>query len=109
MTNESGTGIVHCAPAHGHEDYNLFTSQHLISPSSPSLTCHVDGLGQFSADVSDVVGEELAQQLVGKEVLGAGTTKMIEILDNIGVLKVESRIKHRYPYDWKTGKPVIVT
>jgi isoleucyl-tRNA synthetase len=36
---------------------------------------------------------------------------MVELLRSLGeeVLYGVEKIKHRYPYDWKTGEPVIVT
>lgn len=76
----------------------------------PNLLCHVDGEGRFSSDVSEVVGEELGKRLVGLAVLDKGTDSIIEILQNMdGVLVKEQKVTHRYPYDWKTDKPIIVT
>lgn len=47
--------------------------------------------------------------MVGKEVLGDGGKAIVGLLKDLGVLKKVQRIKHRYPYDWKTDKPIIVT
>ncbi|KAH9849619.1 isoleucyl-tRNA synthetase [Lenzites betulinus] len=122
VTQDSGTGLVHCAPAHGAEDYAVMQSLGLISTSSsPSpessssastsptdLVCHVNGLGQFTPDVADVVGQEAAARLVEKDVLDQGGREIVALLTELGVLKKIQRFKHRYPYDWKTDKPVIV-
>ena len=113
VTADSGTGLVHCAPAHGAEDYRAFQSLNLLS-SPDSIVCHVDARGAFSSRVSDVVGSEIAQHLVGKEVLGDGGKAIVQALqtldcDGKGRLIKIQRIKHRYPYDWKTNKPIIVT
>ncbi|TFK41606.1 tRNA synthetases class I-domain-containing protein [Crucibulum laeve] len=108
VTSESGTGLVHCAPAHGAEDYNVFRALGLIS-SSHTMICHVNDAGKFSSDVADVVGEAAAQKLIGQEVLGNGSKAIVELLKEIGCLVKIKRIKHRYPYDWKTSKPIIVT
>ncbi|KAJ4463961.1 tRNA synthetases class I-domain-containing protein [Lentinula edodes] len=115
VTSESGTGLVHCAPAHGEEDYKLFRSYDLISSGtqSPStamsntLICHVhDGL--FSEKVVDVVGPA-AHMLVGKPVLEEGSRGVVELLKQAGRLLAVKRYTHKYPYDWKTDKPIIVT
>ncbi|CAL1708916.1 unnamed protein product [Somion occarium] len=109
VTPDTGTGLVHCAPAHGLEDYQLFRDAGLISASLPNeIFCHVDDLGCFSSDIAEVVGEEAARQLVGKEVLGDGGREMAKLLKSMGVLRKDHVIKHRYPYDWKTDKPIIV-
>ena len=116
VTNDSGTGLVHCAPAHGAEDYAIMQSLGLISSSptptpaadsSRTIVCHVNGLGQFTEDVADVVGKEAASELVAKDVLGDGGRAIVALLTKIGALRKVQRFKHRYPYDWKTDKPVI--
>ncbi|KAI0053136.1 isoleucyl-tRNA synthetase [Auriscalpium vulgare] len=108
VTNESGTGLVHCAPAHGGEDYNVFRSLGLIS-SQNSIVCHVGADGAFTKKVVDAVGSEAGQRLIGKAVLDEGSRAVSELLIDMGVLVKRQRIKHRYPYDWKTDKPIIVT
>ena len=114
VTADSGTGLVHCAPAHGVEDYNAFRDLGHSSSSLSSvqnLICHVDGTGRFIPEIVDVVGKEAAKELVGKEVLKGGGKAVVELLRSMGeeVLLGVGKLKHRYPYDWKTGEPVIVT
>jgi isoleucyl-tRNA synthetase len=108
VTSESGTGLVHCAPAHGAEDYHAFNSLHLLS-SVDDMVCHVDGEGKFSCGVTDVLGFDAAKVVQGKEVLIDGSKCVVDILKQLGRLVKIKRIKHRYPYDWKTDKPIIVT
>lgn len=73
------------------------------------MLCHVNAEGAFSPTISEVVGSDLANELVGKSVLGEGNKTVVQVLQKMGrVLKVE-RIKHRYPYDWKTDEPIIIT
>lgn len=101
------------APAHGQEDYIAFRSLSLLSPSdsSPGMVCHVDGQGKYIPTIAEVVGKEAAESLVGKEVLKAGGKAVVDILKSMngGVLWGVEKIKHRYPYDWKTNEPVIIT
>jgi isoleucyl-tRNA synthetase len=108
VTSESGSGLVHCAPAHGAEDYLAFRALGLLQGST-DIICHVDDAGKFSSDVADVVGEEAAQLLVGQEVLKGGSKAIVGLLESTGSLVKIQKIKHRYPYDWKTGEPIIVT
>ena len=108
VTPDSGTGLVHCAPAHGAEDYNLFKEKNLISSTS-SIVCHVGDGGLFTSEVAHVVGIEAAKTLVGQPVLDGGSRSVVGLLkDTNRLIKIE-RFKHRYPYDWKTDRPVIVT
>ncbi|KAG2104415.1 tRNA synthetases class I-domain-containing protein [Suillus discolor] len=108
VTSESGSGLVHCAPAHGAEDYLAFRALGLLQGPT-DIICHVDDAGKFSLGVAHVVGEEAAQALVGQEVLKGGNKAIIRLLESIGSLVRVQKIKHRYPYDWKTGEPIIVT
>lgn len=57
--------------------------------------------------MADIVGDK-AERLVGKNVLDEGGKAIVEILRELGVLKKVERYKHKYPYDWKTGKPIIM-
>ncbi|KAI0701964.1 tRNA synthetases class I-domain-containing protein [Cytidiella melzeri] len=106
VTADSGTGIVHCAPAHGHDDYLAFRNLGLLkSPSS--LLCHVDGLGKFTSRVTEVMGQS-GERFIGQEVLADGNRTMVNLLKELNVIQKVWRMKHRYPYDWKTDKPVII-
>lgn len=107
VSAESGTGLVHCAPGHGMEDYQLCL-KHGIEPFAP-----VDDSGSFTNAVgtyhsSDVNG------LLGKEVTSAGNKAVLEYLKpgqdrthGIQLVGVH-KYKHKYPYDWRSKQPVIV-
>lgn len=108
VTSDSGTGLVHCAPAHGAEDYRAFLALNLLSSSNPMI-CHVNGEGKFTAEVVNVVGDDAAASLVGQDVLTNGSKEVVKLLKRNGNLVKVQRIKHRYPYDWKTNEPIIMT
>jgi isoleucyl-tRNA synthetase len=108
VTADSGTGLVHCAPAHGAEDYMAFRSLGLIS-NLENMICHVNADGNFTKDVASVVGQKAAMLLLGQQVLGEGGRAIVEMLKKMDCLVKVKRIKHRYPYDWRTDKPIIVT
>ena len=94
VTAESGTGLVHTAPNHGHDDFIVGKKYDL------GMISLVDDRGIFNADA----GEDL----VGLSVLKEGNAKVVEILTANGTLIKEEAYNHKYPYDWRTKKPVIV-
>lgn len=51
--------------------------------------------------------EGVRERLIGKEVLGDGTGAVIDLLREHGKLLKEVEVAHKYPYDWRTKKPVI--
>ncbi|KAK9471790.1 tRNA synthetases class I-domain-containing protein, partial [Dipodascopsis tothii] len=99
VTASSGTGLVHCAPGHGMEDY-LLCQKLGVDTYSP-----VDDYGKYNSDILT----ELAEELVGKPVLGEGQAIVIDRLAQAGALvKLQKGYRHKYPYDWRSKKPVIV-
>lgn len=92
VTTDSGTGLVHTAPGHGQEDYQvgLRYGLPLLSP--------VDDNGDFT---------EEAGQFAGLNVLGEGNSTVIQALADAGSLLKEEPYVHKYPYDWRTKKPTI--
>ncbi|KAG9298343.1 hypothetical protein G9A89_002831 [Geosiphon pyriformis] len=95
VTDDSGTGLVHIAPGHGLEDYEICKNLNI-----PAF-CPVDDLGNFTSDVGVL-------SLEGKFVLDNGTTAVIEYLKAKNLLLREEIISHKYPYDWRTKKPIIL-
>ncbi len=92
VTGDTGTGIVHIAPGHGADDYNVCL-KYGIKPY-----CPVDEHGKMTKDAGSRL-EGLFYEDANKEVL-----KILE--ENKHLLKVE-KINHSYPHDWRTHKPVI--
>jgi len=93
VTTESGTGLVHTAPGHGQEDY-LVGQRYGLPILSP-----VDADGNFTPE---------AGQFAGLNVLGDGNGAVIQALAEAHVLLKEEPYVHKYPYDWRTKKPVIL-
>jgi isoleucyl-tRNA synthetase len=54
VTSDTGTGIVHCAPAFGMEDYKVCLKNKLIQPDNPPMP--LDENGRFLAPVKDYLG-----------------------------------------------------
>ena len=99
VTSDSGTGLVHCAPGHGMEDYHL-CQLHAIVPFSP-----VDNAGCFTEEALP----HDPSLLTGKPVQYSGNKAVLELLSSSGVLlHVNDKYTHKYPYDWRTKQPVII-
>lgn len=56
VTNESGTGVVHCAPAFGEDDYRVCLNAGIISKGE-NIVCPVDDSGRFTSEVTDFAGQ----------------------------------------------------
>ncbi|MEL6470195.1 MAG: isoleucine--tRNA ligase [Cyanobacteria bacterium J06623_4] len=92
VTTESGTGLVHTAPGHGQEDFAVGQRENL------PILCPVDERGNFTAE---------AGSFEGLNVLKTANDVIIEALTEEKVLLKHEPYAHKYPYDWRTKKPVI--
>lgn len=104
VTADSGTGLVHSAPAHGHDDYDAFQAAGL---SLAELRCPIDDDGKFTPELVGWAGAD-AEGLVGQAALGEGSRAMIDFIREQGALLATDRISHRYPCDWRTKQPIMV-
>lgn len=91
VTNES-TGIVHIAPGHGPEDFEI-GKEHALEPFSP-----VDESGAFT--------EEVGQHYAGKQVKDASMLVMRDLVER-GAMFHEATITHRYGHCWRCKRPII--
>lgn len=96
VTLDDGTGIVHCAPGHGVDDY-LAGQKFGIPTVMP-----VDDDGRFF--VGDGMGT--GGPWSGMEVNEANP-KIIEWLRERGTLILHEDINHSYPHCWRCKEPVI--
>lgn len=106
VTNSAGTGLVHTAPGHGFDDYNL-AQIHGVEVVSP-----VDAAGRYEL-------EELPRHLHGllkehdidlpRQVFEPSTAEaIIDLMQQSGMLCHTHDYIHSYPYDWRSKKPVII-
>ncbi|MGL5977934.1 MAG: isoleucine--tRNA ligase [Erysipelotrichaceae bacterium] len=88
----AGTGCVHTAPGHGVDDF-MVGMKYGLKP-----LCPVDEKGYMMEEA----GEDLAGLFIddANKVVG-------QKLDALGALIKLSFIKHSYPHDWRTKKPII--
>ncbi|TGO23953.1 hypothetical protein BPAE_0116g00140 [Botrytis paeoniae] len=96
VSADSGTGLVHCAPGHGMDDYEVCTRLGI------EAVAPVNDLGCFT----DAALPDNPSALSGKSVLNDGNMEVLKLLED-QVLFI-SKYKHKYPYDWRTKLPVIV-
>ncbi|KAL9025832.1 MAG: hypothetical protein Q9196_005416 [Gyalolechia fulgens] len=94
----TGTGLVHIAPGHGMDDYELCQS-YGIETFAP-----VDDAGHFTHHVPHPWSDALR----GFAVLHEGNNSVLSKLSEAGRLLKQHTYIHKYPYDWRTKQPVIV-
>lgn len=92
VTAESGTGLVHTAPGHGLDDYEVGRKFGL------GILAPVDSRGVFTAEAGALV--EGLRYTKGNEVI-------VERLRDSGALIHAAAFQHSYPHCWRCHKPVI--
>ncbi len=91
VTTNEGTGLVHMAPLFGEDDYVIAKKENL------DLIMHVDEKGNFNNEAREYKGKFYFD--ANKDI---GT-----FLEKKGELISLKFVKHSYPFDWRTHKPVI--
>ncbi|NWF53000.1 MAG: isoleucine--tRNA ligase, partial [Nitrospirae bacterium] len=86
-----GTGIVHIAPGHGEEDYEIGSRLGL------DIYAPVDDRGKFTGQVGELEGEFVLK----------ANEKIIKILKDKDALLKEEKVVHSYPHCWRCKKPII--
>jgi len=86
-----GTGLVHIAPGHGPEDFELGIKHNL------PITSAVEANGVFNEEGGVFRGLDI----------DSASRKVIEILRRKGLLVFEGSIRHAYPHCWRCGTPLI--
>ncbi|MFZ2267194.1 MAG: isoleucine--tRNA ligase [Azonexus sp.] len=96
VTTEAGTGLVHTAPAHGVDDYNV-GRLYGLPVNNP-----VGNDGRFISTVPALSTGELA----GKTVWEANPLVLAELAAS-GRLLHQEKIRHSYPHCWRHKTPII--
>ena len=92
VTTDSGTGIVHQAPAFGEDDFRV-----LKSAGISAMVCPVDLQGQFTHEVSDFSGQHVKE----------ADRNIIRMLRDQGSLWRHDTIVHSYPFCPRSDTPII--
>ncbi len=88
---DEGTGIVHCAPAFGEDDF------YACKEANIKLVCPLDNNGFFTDDIIAYKG------LFIKD----AEKKIIKDLKDKKLVFKHSQIRHRYPFCWRSDTPLI--
>ena len=91
VTLEDGTGIVHIAPGHGKEDFEVGREYNLpvISP--------VDEGGRFTEEARPFTGLDTEE----------ASNKVVEVLKENGKFVHLTKILHSYPHCWRCKGPLV--
>ena len=91
VTVGEGTGVVHIAPGHGEDDYEVGLRYGL------DIYAPVDDRGKFTKQVPEFEGQFVFKANEG----------IIEVLKEKEALLGMEKIRHSYPHCWRCKKPVI--
>jgi len=97
VDTESGTGIVHIAPAFGEDDMDLGKKNDL-----PFIQ-HVGMDGKFKEDVTDFSGHSVKP----KDNHQSGDVEIIKNLAKRNLLFSKEKISHSYPHCWRCDTPLL--
>ena len=97
VTTESGTGIVHIAPAFGEDDMELGKQYNL-----PFIQ-HVTFDGRFKPEVRDFAGRSVKP----KDDPQKTDIEIIKHLAHKNLLFAKQKIKHSYPHCWRCDTPLL--
>ncbi|KAF3455800.1 hypothetical protein FNV43_RR00442 [Rhamnella rubrinervis] len=96
VTDDSGTGIVHCAPAFGEDDYRVCSENQIIRKGE-NLIVAVDDDGCFTERITDFSGCYVKD----------ADKDIIESVKVRGRLVKSGTFAHSYPFCWRSKTPLI--
>jgi isoleucyl-tRNA synthetase len=98
VTDSDGTGLVHIAPGHGEDDYELGRAAGLEVPQT------VADDGAYYPQVPLFAGRRVYRP-DGKT--GDANRAVMEAIRAAGCLLGSSKLVHSYPHSWRSGAPLI--
>jgi isoleucyl-tRNA synthetase len=99
VTSDSGTGIVHCAPAFGEDDFRVCEEGKVIKKGGEGVPCPVDANGRFTEDVHDYKGVNVKDADI----------EIIKRLKTNKRMIQSGTILHSYPFCWRYLPPASFT
>jgi len=91
VTTEQGTGIVHCAPSHGPDDFNLCLNNGIKAIET------VDGDGKYTDSIPEFKGMHIFK----------ANSLVIEKLKKEKNLLANGELVHSYPHSWRSKAPLV--
>jgi isoleucyl-tRNA synthetase len=92
VTIEDGTGLVHCAPGHGKEDYEVGKEYGIDAPSPVAIN------GLLTEEAGKYAGKKARE--VDKEI--------VDDLQKGGYLVYQLEYEHDYPLCWRDKSPLLM-
>uniref|UniRef100_A0A7R9VFZ8 isoleucine--tRNA ligase n=1 Tax=Chlamydomonas euryale TaxID=1486919 RepID=A0A7R9VFZ8_9CHLO len=97
VTDDSGTGVVHQAPAFGEDDNRVCLAHGVIERGADDVPCPVDLSGRFTDEVPDFAG--MAVKEADKSIIAS--------VKESGRLVDSASLNHSYPFCWRSDTPLI--
>ena len=91
VTTEQGTGIVHCAPSHGPDDFNLCLNNGIKAIET------VDGNGKYTNKIPLFAGTHVFK---ANEIIISKLKEQKNLLAN-------GKLNHLYPHSWRSKAPLV--
>ena len=91
VTLEQGTGIVHCAPSHGPDDFNLCLKHNISSKYT------IDNAGYYTDEIP----------FFTKTHVFKADPVVIDKLKEVKKLLKNDKLQHSYPHSWRSKAPLI--
>ncbi len=88
---EDGSGLVHCAPGHGREDYQVGKENDLPAYSPVTIS------GVYDSSIKEHEGKKVKDL----------DLHIIEYLEKKGVLLSKKKVTHSYPTCWRCHSPLL--
>ncbi len=98
VTTDAGTGLVHMAPDHGEDDFEL-CKQYGIDP-----VFAIDGAGMYRADWAWLGGQG---SVINKKFVSADGPICNDLREAGALLAASDDFKHSYPHSWRSKAKVI--
>ena len=99
VTADSGTGIVHQAPAFGEDDSRVCIANGIYDPRNTKLKlpCPLDFNGNYTSEVPDFQGRNCKE----------ADEDIVKLLKERKRLVKKSKLNHNYPFCWRSDTPLI--
>ena len=91
VTTEQGSGIVHCAPSHGPDDFNLCLKNNIKAVET------VDDDGKYTDHIPEFKGLHIFK----------ANKVVIEKLEEQKNLLSSGELVHSYPHSWRSKAPLV--
>ena len=91
VTTDQGSGIVHCAPSHGPDDFNLCLKNNIKALET------VDDDGRYTKNIIKFEGIHIFK----------ANPIVIENLKNQKKLLFNGKLTHSYPHSWRSKAPLV--